>query len=125
MYRYAEPVTERGLVFMDTPGYDPVSVTGIVAGGATVVCFTTGRGSVFGCKPTPSLKLATTEELYRRMPDMDFNCGPVLDGRASIDELGEALWQEIIEVASGRLTKSEELDFGDQEFNPWQLGSVL
>jgi altronate hydrolase len=126
VYRYAEPVTERGLVFMDTPGYDPVSVTGIVAGGATVVCFTTGRGSVFGCKPTPSLKLATTEELYRRMPDdMDFNCGPVLDGRASIDELGEALWQEIIEVASGGLTKSEELDFGDQEFNPWQLGSVL
>jgi altronate hydrolase len=126
VYRYAEPVTERGLVFMDTPGYDPVSVTGIVAGGATVVCFTTGRGSVFGCKPTPSLKLATTEELFRRMPDdMDFNCGPVLDGRASIDELGEALWREIIEVASGRPTRSEELDFGDQEFNPWQLGSVL
>jgi altronate hydrolase len=103
-----------------------VSVTGIVAGGATVVCFTTGRGSVFGCKPTPSLKLATTEDLYQRMPDdMDFNCGPVLDGRASIDELGEALWREIIEVASGRSTKSEELDFGDEEFNPWQLGSVL
>src|SRR5579884_1585418 len=123
VYRYAEPVTGRGLVFMDTPGYDPVSVTGIVAGGATVVCFTTGRGSVFGCKPTPSLKLATTDELYRRMPDdMDFNCGPVLDGRASIDELGEALWQQIVEVASGRPTKSEELDFGDQEFNPWQLG---
>jgi altronate hydrolase len=126
VYDYAEPVTERGLVFMDTPGYDPVSVTGIVAGGATVVCFTTGRGSVFGCKPTPSLKLATTEELYRRMPDdMDFNCGPILDGRKSIDELGEALWHEIIEVASGRLTKSEELDFGEEEFNPWQLGSVL
>jgi altronate hydrolase len=81
---------------------------------------------VFGCKPTPSLKLATTEELYRRMPDdMDFNCGPVLDGHASIEELGEALWQEIIEVASGRLTKSEELDFGEEELNPWQLGSVL
>jgi len=126
VYDYAEPVTERGLVFMDTPGYDPVSVTGIVAGGATMVCFTTGRGSVFGCKPTPSLKLATTEELYQRMPDdMDFNCGPVLDGRASIDELGESLWHEIIEVASGRATKSEELDFGDEEFNPWQLGSVL
>jgi altronate hydrolase len=126
VYDYAEQVTERGLVFMDTPGYDPVSVTGIVAGGATVVCFTTGRGSVFGCKPTPSLKLATTEDLYRRMPDdMDFNCGPVLDGRASIDELGAALWHEIIEVASGRLTKSEELDFGEEEFNPWQLGSVL
>jgi altronate hydrolase len=126
VYRYAEPVTERGLVFMDTPGYDPVSVTGIVAGGATLVCFTTGRGSVFGCKPTPSLKLATTDDLYRRMPDdMDFNCGPVLDGQASIDELGEALWREIIEVASGRLTKSEELGFGTEEFNPWQLGSVL
>ena len=126
VYDYAEPVTEPGLVFMDTPGYDPVSVTGIVAGGATVVCFTTGRGSVFGCKPSPSLKLATTEDLYQRMTDdMDFNCGPVLDGRASIDELGEALWREIIEVASGRPTKSEELDFGDEEFNPWQLGSVL
>jgi altronate hydrolase len=126
VYRYAEPVRTRGLVFMDTPGYDPVSVTGIVAGGATVVCFTTGRGSVFGCKPTPSLKLATTEELYRRMrDDMDFNCGPVLDGRASIEELGEELWHQIIAVASGRHTKSEELDFGDQEFNPWQLGSVL
>ena len=92
----------------------------------TVVCFTTGRGSVFGCKPTPSFKLATTEELYRRMPDdMEFNCGPVLDGRASIDGLGEALWHEIIEVASGRLTKSEELNFGEEEFIPWQLGSVL
>jgi arabinonate dehydratase len=123
---YAEPVTERGLVFMDTPGYDPVSVTGIVAGGATVVCFTTGRGSVFGCKPAPSLKLATTEELYRRMPDdMDVNCGPVLDGRASVSELGEALFDEILAIASGQRTKSEELDFGDQEFAPWQLGAVM
>ena len=123
---YAEPVTERGLVFMDTPGYDPVSVTGIVAGGATMVCFTTGRGSVFGCKPAPTLKLATTEELYRRMPDdMDVNCGPVLDGRASVAELGEALFDEILAVASGQRTKSEELDFGDQEFAPWQLGAVM
>ncbi|HEX3830366.1 MAG TPA: altronate dehydratase family protein [Solirubrobacteraceae bacterium] len=123
---YAEPVTEQGLVFMDTPGYDPVSVTGIVAGGANVVCFTTGRGSVFGCKPAPSLKLATTEELYRRMPDdMDVNCGPVLDGRASVSELGEALFDEILAVASGQRTKSEELDFGDQEFTPWQLGAVM
>jgi altronate hydrolase len=124
--RYAEPVTERGLVFMDTPGYDPVSVTGIVAGGATMVCFTTGRGSVFGCKPAPTLKLATTEELYRRMPDdMDVNCGPVLDGAASVSELGEALFDEILAVASGQRTKSEELDFGDQEFAPWQLGAVM
>jgi altronate hydrolase len=123
---YAEPVTQPGLVFMDTPGYDPVSVTGIVAGGATMVCFTTGRGSVFGCKPAPTLKLATTEELYRRMPDdMDVNCGPVLEGRASVSELGEALFDEILAVASGQRTKSEELDFGDQEFAPWQLGAVM
>ena len=85
VYRYAEPITEHGLVFMDTPGYDPVSVTGIVAGGANVVCFTTGRGSVFGCRPAPSLKLATTSELYRRMTDdMDFDCGAVLDGGATV-----------------------------------------
>jgi len=126
VYGYAEPVTERGLVFMDTPGYDPVSVTGIVAGGATLVCFTTGRGSVFGGKPAPSLKLATTDELYRRMTDdMDFNCGPVLDGSASVDELGESLFAEILAVASGATTRSEELDFGDEEFAPWQRGSVL
>jgi altronate hydrolase len=126
VYRYSEPVTSPGLVFMDTPGYDPVSVTGIVAGGANVVCFTTGRGSVFGCKPAPSLKLATTSELYRRMgDDMDFNCGPVLDGDATVRELGDALFEAILAVASGRHTKSEDLDFGDEEFNPWQLGAVM
>jgi arabinonate dehydratase len=126
VYRYAEPVTERGLVFMDTPGYDPVSVTGIVAGGANLVSFTTGRGSVFGCRPAPSLKLATTTELYRRMADdMDFDCGPVIDGRATVTELGEALFEEIRAVASGRPTKSEELGFGDEEFVPWQLGAVM
>jgi len=126
VYRYAEPITEHGLVFMDTPGYDPVSVTGIVAGGANVVCFTTGRGSVFGCRPAPSLKLATTSELYRRMiDDMDFDCGAVLDGGASVTELGEALFEEIVQVASGRPTKSEEFGFGDEEFVPWQLGAVL
>jgi altronate hydrolase len=126
VYRYAEPVTEHGLVFMDTPGYDPVSVTGIVAGGANLVCFTTGRGSVFGCRPAPSLKLATTTELYRRMAgDMDFDCGAVLDGRATVTELGEALFKEILAVVSGRPTKSEELGFGDEEFVPWQLGAVM
>jgi altronate hydrolase len=126
VYRYAEQVTTSGLVFMDTPGYDPVSVTGIVAGGANLVCFTTGRGSVFGSKPAPSLKLATTTELYRRMPDdMDFNCGSVLDGEATVDELGALLFEEILAVASGRQTKSEELGFGDEEFAPWQLGAVL
>jgi altronate hydrolase len=126
VYQYAEPVTEHGLVFMDTPGYDPVSVTGIVAGGANIVCFTTGRGSVFGCRPAPSLKLATTSELYARMSDdMDFNCGPVLDGSATVAELGDALFEEILEVASGRATKSEEFGFGEEEFVPWQLGAVL
>jgi altronate dehydratase len=126
VHRYSEPVTSSGLVFMDTPGYDPVSVAGIVAGGANVVCFTTGRGSVFGCKPAPSLKLATTSELYRRMgDDMDFNCGPVLDGDASVKELGEALFEAILAVASGRHTKSEDLGFGDEEFTPWQLGAVM
>ncbi len=126
VYRYAEPITEHGLVFMDTPGYDPVSVTGIVAGGANVVCFTTGRGSVFGCRPAPSLKLATTTALYERMSDdMDFDCGSVIEAGASVTELGEALFEEILEVASGRRTKSEEFGFGDEEFVPWQLGAVL
>jgi altronate hydrolase len=126
VYRYAEPITEHGLVFMDTPGYDPVSVTGIVAGGANIVCFTTGRGSVFGCRPAPSLKLATTSALYERMSeDMDFDCGPVIEGGPGVTELGEALFEEILEVASGRHTKSEEFGFGDEEFVPWQLGAVL
>ncbi len=126
VYRYAEPVTAKGLVFMDTPGYDPVSVTGIVAGGANLVCFTTGRGSVFGCKPAPSLKLATTTQLYERMADdMDFNAGTVLDGTATVSELGDVLFDEILAVASGRLTKSEEFGFGDEEFAPWQLGAVM
>jgi altronate hydrolase len=126
VYHYAQPVTAKGLVFMDTPGYDPVSVTGIVAGGANLVCFTTGRGSVFGCKPAPSLKLATTTGLYERMgDDMDFNCGTVLDGEATVSELGDLLFKEILATASGRRTKSEELGFGDEEFAPWQLGAVM
>jgi altronate hydrolase len=126
VYGYAQPVTAKGLVFMDTPGYDPVSVTGIVAGGANLVCFTTGRGSVFGCKPAPSLKLATTTQLYERMgDDMDFNAGTVLDGEATVTELGEVLFAEILATASGRRTKSEELGFGDEEFAPWQLGAVM
>ncbi len=126
VYHYAEPVTAKGLVFMDTPGYDPVSVTGIVAGGANLVCFTTGRGSVFGCKPAPSLKLATTTQLYERMADdMDFNAGTVLDGEATVSELGDVLFAEILATASGRPTKSEEFGFGDEEFAPWQLGAVM
>jgi altronate hydrolase len=122
---YAERVKHRGLVFMDTPGYDPVSVTGLVAGGANLICFTTGRGSVFGCRPTPSLKLATTSTLYRHMiDDMDLDCGAILDG-ASIAEVGRLILDEIFAVASGKPTKSELLDIGSEEFAPWQTGPTL
>jgi altronate hydrolase len=125
VYEYAEPVTARGLVFMDTPGYDPVSVTGIVAGGATVVCFTTGRGSVLGCRPTPSIKLATNTEMFERMSDdMDINCGRIVDGTATLADVGDEIFERIIAVASGRLTASEELDIGQEEFVPWQFGTV-
>jgi altronate hydrolase len=122
---YAERVRERGLVFMDTPGYDPVSVTGLVAGGANVVAFTTGRGSVFGCKPAPSIKLATSSALYRHMSDdMDIDCGTILDG-ASIEDVGRQILDEIVAVASGKPTKSELLGMGDEEFAPWQTGPTL
>jgi altronate hydrolase len=123
---YGEPVTERGLVFMDTPGYDPVSVTGMVAGGANIVCFTTGRGSVFGCKPVPSLKLSTNSDIYRRMPDdMDIDCGTVVEQGESLEQAGQRIFDRMIETASGRRTASEELGFGDEEFVPWQLGAVM
>ncbi|WP_298454734.1 UxaA family hydrolase [uncultured Cellulomonas sp.] len=125
VYEYAEPVTSRGMVFMDTPGYDPVSVTGIIAGGATVVCFTTGRGSVLGGRPTPVLKLATNTEMYERMSDdMDLNCGRIVDGTATVPEVGDEIFERIIAVASGETTVSEELDLGQDEFIPWQLGTV-
>jgi altronate hydrolase len=102
-----------------------VSVTGLVAGGANIVCFTTGRGSVFGCKPVPSIKLATNSELYRRMPeDIDINCGTIVDGDATVQEVGELIFQRILAVASGEQTVSEELDLGQEEFVPWQLGAV-
>ncbi len=126
VYRYAEAVTESGLVFMDTPGYDPVSITGMVAGGANVLCFTTGRGSVFGCRPVPSIKLATNTPMYRRMAeDMDLDCGPVADGEVSVDELGRALFRLILDTASGRRTKSEALGIGNDEFVPWHIGAVM
>jgi altronate hydrolase len=126
VYRYAEPVTETGLVFMDTPGYDPVSVTGMVAGGAQVVCFTTGRGSVFGGKPAPSLKLCSNSETYRRMTeDMDVNCGEIADGTATVATVGRRIFDLVLATASGRRTASELLGFGDEEFTPWQLGAVL
>ena len=123
---YAETVTAKGLVFMDTPGYDPVSATGQVAGGANLICFTTGRGSVYGCKPAPSLKLATNSRLYRQMTDdMDINCGEILEGEASIAEVGERIFQLILETASGRQSRSEAHGFGAEEFVPWMLGAVM
>ncbi len=126
VYEYAEPVTARGFVFMDSPGFDPASATGQVAGGANILCFTTGRGSVFGCKPTPSIKLATNSSVYARMQDdMDINCGEIADGNSSVAEMGERIFRLILDVASGRRTKSEELGFGENEFVPWQVGAVL
>ncbi|HTS94879.1 MAG TPA: altronate dehydratase family protein [Stellaceae bacterium] len=126
VYKYAEPITAKGFVFMDTPGYDPVSATGQVAGGANLICFTTGRGSVFGCKPAPSLKLATNTPLYQRMTDdMDIDCGPIADGGASVQEVGERIFKLVLETASGKQTKSEALGFGEDEFTPWQLGAVM
>ncbi len=124
-YHYAEKVDTKGFVYMDTPGYDPVSATGQVAGGANVLCFTTGRGSAYGCKPTPSIKLATNSEMYRRMSeDMDINCGDVLDG-VSIEEKGKEILAKVLAVASGERSKSEELGYGDAEFVPWQVGAVM
>jgi altronate hydrolase len=126
VFEYAQPVVTRGLVFMDTPGYDPVSATGQVAGGANLICFTTGRGSVYGCKPTPSVKLATNSAMYHRMADdMDFNCGEILDGGMSVQQAGEQIFQILIETASGKRSKSELNGAGEDEFAPWVLGPTM
>ena len=125
VYHYAERVTEKGFIYMDTPGYDPVSATGQVAGGSNVLCFTTGRGSAYGCKPTPSIKLATNSDIYRRMiDDMDINCGDILDG-VTLEQKGREIFDVILRVASGERTKSEALGYGDNEFVPWQLGATM
>jgi altronate hydrolase len=125
VYRYAEPVTDKGFVFMDTPGYDPVAATGQVAGGANILCFTTGRGSAYGCKPTPSIKLATNSDIYHRMiDDMDINCGDILDG-VSLQDKGAEIFEKILEVASGERSKSEELGYGNNEFVPWHVGATM
>jgi altronate hydrolase len=126
VYHYAEPITTRGFVFMDSPGNDPYSATGQVASGANVMCFTTGRGSVYGCKPTPCLKLTTTSALYERMKeDMDIDCGVLLSGKATLAKLGQQIFKRVLEVASGSKSKSEEFGFGDNEFIPWRIGAVM
>ncbi|MBQ2259845.1 MAG: altronate dehydratase [Loktanella sp.] len=123
VYRYAEKVTQPGLVFMDTPGFDPVSATGQIAGGANLICFTTGRGSMFGSKPAPAIKIATNTAMYSRLTeDMDLNAGVILDGDATLEEVGMQIFEEMIAVASGKKTKSEELGLGDNEFVPWSIG---
>ena len=124
VYQYAEPIKAKGFTFMNTPGYDPLSVTGMVAGGANIICFTTGRGSVFGCKPSPSIKLATNNDLYERMTeDMDINCGKILMGESNIEEMGKEIFQYILDIASGQQSKSEINGVGDLEFIPWQMGA--
>jgi altronate hydrolase len=123
VYRYAEPVTQHGLVFMDTPGYDPVSATGQIAGGANLICFTTGRGSCFGSVPAPTIKLASNTPMYERMAaDMDINCGVIIDGEATIAEMGQRIFEQILRHASGQPTRSEALGVGRNEFVPWPIG---
>ncbi|WP_412050079.1 UxaA family hydrolase [Hoeflea sp. Naph1] len=126
VYKFAEPVTERGFVFMDSPGYDPCSVTGQIASGANLIAFTTGRGSVSGYKPTPCIKLATNSEMYGRMSeDMDINCGDIITDAVSLEDKGREIFELFLRVASGEETKSEELGFGGAEFVPWQMGAVM
>ena len=122
---YAEPVRERGLVVMDTPGYDPASVTGMIAGGANMIAFTTGRGSCFGCKPTPSIKIATNTPMFQRMEeDMDIDAGTIFHGK-SVEEVGREIFELVLAVASGQKTKSEQHGIGDEEFVPWTVGPTL
>jgi altronate hydrolase len=125
VYHYAQPIDRHGLVFMDSPGFDPMSATGQVASGANMIAFTTGRGSTFGCKPAPSLKIATNTALYKNMPDdIDVNCGEIVDGTASISEKGREIFDALIAMASGKRSASEQLGFGEAEFTPWVPGVV-
>ncbi len=126
VYGYAQNVGARGLVFMNTPGYDVVSITGMIAGGANLICFTTGRGTVCGFRPVPTLKLASNSAMYAHLSeDMDINCGRILDGEVTVAEMGAAIFKAILETASGRPTRSEALGFGSEEFVPWHIGAVL
>ena len=125
VYEYAEPITEHGFVFMDSPGYDPVASTGQIASGAQLICFTTGRGSMFGSKPAPTIKLASNTPMFTRLEeDMDINCGVVIDGECTVAELGQRIFEQILRHASGEETKSELLGLGDHEFVPWHMGIV-
>jgi galactarate dehydratase len=126
VYEYAEPITARGFVFMDTPGYDPVAVTGQVAGGCTIICFTTGRGSTSGFKPAPCIKIATNTPMFERMADdMDIDCGGIVEGTESIEAAGARIFASILDIASGTPSLSEAFDYGDNEFVPWQVGAVM
>jgi altronate hydrolase len=126
VYEYAQPVTAKGFVYMDTPGYDPVSATGQVAGGANMIVFTTGRGSAYGCAPAPSLKLATNTTLWTRQEeDIDLNCGEIVDGDATVAEVGQRLFEMMLATASGTKTKSEIHGYGQNEFVPWYVGAVM
>jgi altronate hydrolase len=123
---YAAPIHERGLIFMDSPGFDPASATGQVASGATMIAFTTGRGSAYGCKPSPSIKLSSNSEIFERMKDdIDIDCGPIARGDATVEEKGAEILEYLLAVASGRQSKSEELGYGGVEFVPWQIGAVM
>ena len=126
VYEYAQKVDKHGFVYMDTPGYDPVSATGQVAGGANLICFTTGRGSAYGCKPSPSLKLATNSALWNRQEeDIDINCGDIVDGGVSIADKGREIFDMILATASGKASKSERWGYGADEFVPWYVGAVM
>lgn len=126
VYEYAEPVTTHGFVYMDTPGYDPVSATGQVAGGANMICFTTGRGSAYGCAPSPSLKFSTNSALWRKQEDdIDLNCGEIIEGSSNIAEMGQRIFELVLATASGAKSKSELHGYGQSEFVPWQVGAVM
>jgi altronate hydrolase len=123
VYEYAEPVNQKGFVFMDTPGYDPVSATGQIAGGANMIIFTTGRGSCFGSRPAPTIKLASNTPMFERMKsDMDVNTGLVIDGEATVQEMGRIIFDQLLRHASGERTKSEISGMGGNEFVPWPIG---
>lgn len=126
VYQYAERVTAKGLVFMDGPGFDPVGITGEVAGGCNLVCFTTGRGSAYGCAPSPSIKLATNTALWEhQQEDMDLNCGGIIDRTDTVQSVGERIFELMLETASGKRSKSEVHGYGQNEFNPWQIGAIM